>query len=87
MTYYHRTWFACRFCKESADEGDLVKYGVRHYAHFKCYLDAGKRLDDLRPWQAKKFPFLLLKEYGLLSHARLNQSDDEARRSKIGAAS
>jgi hypothetical protein len=60
----------CRFCKGySTDGAGMVKYGVRHYAHFKCYLDAGKTLDDLHAWQVGEFPFRLLKEHGLEAQA------------------
>lgn len=56
----------CRFCGEWSHSGDrMVKYGVRHYAHFACYLDAGKSLADLHDWQIAEFPYLLLKERGL----------------------
>lgn len=58
----------CRFC-DSRDQS-MVKYGVRHYAHFKCYLDAGKKLSDLHAWQVRRFPYFLLKERGLLEEAR-----------------
>ena len=59
-TIYMQT---CRFCKESDFAGTetMVKYGVRHYAHFKCYLDAGKSLADLHDWQIKTFPAALRK--------------------------
>jgi hypothetical protein len=58
----------CRFCKKPSYDGDgMVKYGVRHYAHFKCYLDAGKKLSDLHQWQRQEFPYRLLKERDLLS--------------------
>jgi len=57
----------CRFC--SARTEPQVKYGVRHYAHFKCYLDAGKKLSDLHAWQIGEFPFRLLKERGLEQEA------------------
>ena len=53
----------CRFCSDRSEP--RVKYGVRHYAHFKCYLDAGKKLSDLHAWQVGEFPFRLLKERGL----------------------
>lgn len=59
----------CRFC-DSRDQS-MVKYGVRHYAHFRCYLDAGKKLDDLHPWQVRHFPYFLLKERGLLDHPKV----------------
>jgi hypothetical protein len=65
----------CRFCKKSSFDGDdMVKYGVRHYAHFKCYLDAGKTLDTLSAWQANNFPYFLLKDRGLLSHPKLRRT-------------
>jgi hypothetical protein len=64
----HRT---CQFCKESDSQDNLVKYGVRHYAHFKCYLDAGKTLDTLHAWQVGKFPFFLLRDRGLLDEAEV----------------
>jgi len=57
----------CRFCSK-LDQG-LVHYGVRHYAHPKCYLDAGRRLDELHGWQVGTFPMRLLKERGLLDEA------------------
>ena len=57
----------CRFCDARTDA--QVKYGVRHYAHFKCYLDAGKKLSDLHAWQVGEFPFRLLKERGLEAEA------------------
>lgn len=57
----------CRFC-DSRDQS-MVKYGVRHYAHFRCYLDAGKTLDQLPAWLVRKFPYALLKERGLLALA------------------
>jgi len=46
-----------------------VKYGTRHYAHYDCYLDAGKKLSDLRKWQIKQFPYFILKERNLLDEA------------------
>jgi hypothetical protein len=65
----------CRFCKDHEDAP--VKYGTRHYAHFNCYLDAGKRLEDLHGWQVNNFPYRLLKERGLLAEAeRLTAADN-----------
>lgn len=65
-TYNH-----CRFCKKYEIDGNdrLVKYGVRHYAHYVCYLDAGKSLTDLSAWQIGAFPYRLLKERGLDAYA------------------
>jgi hypothetical protein len=55
----------CRFCDETTIETRLVKYGVRHYAHHHCYLDAGKSLDDLPASQVGDFPWRLIKDHGL----------------------
>ena len=57
----------CRFCGGWQD--DKVKYAVRHYAHFDCYLDAGKKLEDLHAWQIREFPYRVLKDRGLLDRA------------------
>jgi hypothetical protein len=51
----------------------MVKYGTRHYAHFRCYLDAGKTLDDLAAWKVGLFPFFLLKDRGLLDHPKVKE--------------
>lgn len=67
MRFYQPS-HTCRFCGDWKNQ-DMVKYGVRHYAHFRCYLDAGKTLDDLWPWQVGEFPHKLLKERGLLAVA------------------
>ncbi len=56
----------CRFCKSWKNEDQMVKYGVRHYAHFDCYLDAGKKLDDLHDWQVITFPHKLIRDRGLM---------------------
>lgn len=57
----------CRFCKDW--HGEMVKYGVRHYAHFDCYLKAGKKLEALHPWQIREFPYRVLKDHNLLDRA------------------
>ena len=56
----------CRFCKGIQWYYQGVKYGPRHYAHFACYLDAGKSLSDLHKHQIEGFPFRLIKERGLM---------------------
>lgn len=61
----------CRFCPRPVTEmDDGVKYGVRHYAHFRCYLEAGKPLTDLHNWQIRLFPYRLLVERGLGAEAK-----------------
>jgi hypothetical protein len=59
----------CRFCDNWRNQ-NMVKYGTRHYAHFQCYLDAGKPIESLHAWQLKEFPYMLLKERGLLDKAQ-----------------
>lgn len=62
----------CRFCGKwelQSERTPLVHYGVRHYAHHRCYLDAGKKLSDLHAWQVGLFPYWVLKERGLLDEA------------------
>lgn len=59
----------CRFCKSYSSEERMFKYGRRHYAHFECYLDAGKKLSDLPAWKVGRFPYRLLKERGLAEEA------------------
>lgn len=58
-----RHYMTCRFCKQSGHrDEDFVKYGTRHYAHYSCYLNAGKSLSALQDWKILRFPFRLLKQ-------------------------
>ena len=57
----------CRFCEDRSQ--NMVKYGVRHYAHFKCYLVAGKKLSDLQAWKVGQFPWKVIKDHGLEQEA------------------
>ena len=57
----------CRFCDDFSTDAPL-QYGIRHYAHFNCFLDH-RPLSDLKPWKINQFPFRLLKERGLLEEA------------------
>ena len=50
-----RSYNTCRFCGRSAERGWLVKYGTRHYAHPDCYLNAGKKVEDLSDWEQSQF--------------------------------
>ena len=60
----------------------MVKYGVRHYAHFECYLDAGKDLEALHDWQIVSFPYRLLIARGLGVVAEVAQHRSDAGHSK-----
>lgn len=46
-----------------------VKYGVRHYAHFECFLDRKGRLgfESLHGWQQRSFPYQLILAWNLTS--------------------
>ena len=65
----YNTFQVCRFCKQDDSFQKMVKYSTRHYAHFDCYLSAGKSLDALSPWQVGQFPFLVLKDHDLMQKA------------------
>ncbi len=69
MTVFH----TCRFCDNWKDQ-NMVQYGARHHAHFRCYLDAGKTLDKLAAWKVAEFPYFLLKERNLLDHPKLEEA-------------
>lgn len=60
----------CRLCGESElgeRAGQLVKYGVRHYAHPACaFKKWGKAfLDKLHVWQIERLPFGTVKAAGI----------------------
>lgn len=69
-----RDWATCRFCGKTAHHGYMVKYGVRHYAHFGCYLDH-KPLHELHPWQVRQFPWKELRDRGLMDEAAACSKD------------
>lgn len=60
---------SCRLCGGHrplpGTGGGFIRFGVRHYAHMKCYLGHGKSLDALPPAERRKFPLRLLRRYGL----------------------
>ena len=56
----------CRFCTNWRDQ-EMVKYGPRHYAHFRCFLENGKSLHKVPVWQLGNFPFRLLQEFGVVA--------------------
>jgi hypothetical protein len=57
----------CRFCKLGALDSDMVKYGVRHYAHPVCLYRAKgiEAIDALQTWQIRHLPVLLMMEAGV----------------------
>lgn len=63
--------YTCRFCKDIIwSREDQVRYGIRHVAHHRCYLEAGKSLSDLLDWQIVRFPHRLILEFRLESEAK-----------------
>jgi hypothetical protein len=80
MAYHHIR--ECRFCK--AHSNSLLKYGTRHYAHERCFLDAGHKLSELHPWQVAAFAYSVLKDYGLLEEAEVIIRREQARQRAAG---
>lgn len=68
----------CRFCGSHHDIDQMVKYGVRHYAHFDCYLENGKKIEDLHDWQIISFPARLIKKHGLMPVAEAAYAREQA---------
>jgi hypothetical protein len=69
LTLNWRITMNCRFCNWR-DQG-MVKYGPRHYAHYRCYLEKGKSLADLHDWQLGEFPARLLFEFNQVDRETL----------------
>jgi hypothetical protein len=59
---YTPEWGRCRFCKESAPQSEMVKYGVRHHAHAVClYQHRGiSAIDALHTWQLRHLPIVAM---------------------------
>lgn len=90
---------ACRFCDHSdADQirYGMVKYGVRHYAHWPCLIERKgfEGLMALTDWQLGQMPFLLLDRINPAQKAVIVEriksdaqrtADYLARRPRIGA--
>jgi len=72
----HHYLHTCRLCRSDMRHYDGVKYGLRHYAHFACYLDSGKPLSGLHKWQIESFPFRLLHDRGLMDEAERLTADN-----------
>jgi hypothetical protein len=64
----------CRFCNNWRDQG-MVKYGPRHYAHYRCYLEKGKSLADLHDWQIGEFPARILLEFNQVDRETMQFCD------------
>ncbi len=67
MSAYDYSWNTCRVCKQQCATMDLVKYGVRHYAHPDCAMQkwGAAFFDRLTPWQAAhKFPYFAAQKAG-----------------------
>jgi hypothetical protein len=62
---YEPRFNTCRFCHEYSNEDDLVRYGIRHYAHPKCL--------------AGNVPYKFLEERGLFAYVKKRLAQDAAR--------
>lgn len=76
----------CRFCRATLGPTEGVHYGLRHHAHHACFLNAGKLLSSLTPWQVGRFPYKLLKERGLLGEAERITAAEKQREKSEGRA-
>lgn len=65
----------CRICHGMMRYYEGIKYSIRHYAHFECYLDDGRSLADLHNWQIEGFPFRLIHEKGLMDEVERLTAD------------
>lgn len=61
-----RSFRTCTLCREQ--DTDLIKYGVRHYAHAACLLKAkgAAAFDLLADHQLRAFPALVAHDHDLL---------------------
>ena len=85
---YVPAWGQCRFCKETAPQSELVKYGVRHHAHAVClYQRQGiGALDELHTWQLRHLPIVALMGAGVtLAQVRTWQARIAAEDAELAA--
>lgn len=60
----------CRICggwqPYTKQHGLMIRYGIRHSAHSNCALDrwGAAFFDRLKPWQLRRFPYLLAARKG-----------------------
>ena len=61
-------WVTCRVCHKRDRESTMLRYGIRHLAHFRCFLEKKGKSGFLALPEHRqgKFPGFLLKEFGLL---------------------
>ncbi len=84
---YVPEWGRCRFCKESALQSAMVKYGVRHHAHAVClYQHRGiEAIDKLHTWQLRHLPIVGMMEAGVtLEQVRVWQARIAADAAALG---
>jgi hypothetical protein len=67
LAMYAPAWGRCRFCKQSALQSEMMKYGVRHHAHAVClYQHRGvEALNELHTWQLRHLPIVALMGAGV----------------------
>jgi hypothetical protein len=72
----------CRFCKKTNYESDeaLIKYGVRHYAHWTCgFAHFGIKgfTDKLSAWQFNSIPYRFVETSPELQQILKNRQDED----------
>jgi hypothetical protein len=85
---YSPSWGQCRFCKASALQSEMVKYGIRHHAHAVClYQHRGfKAVDELHTWQLRHLPVVAMMAAGVtLEQIRAWQARIEAEDAELAA--
>ncbi len=67
MNSFKHHYATCRVCKDRVSADELIKYGVRHYAHPECGLkrDGPAFFDCLKEWQLRNFPYMAAVRCGL----------------------
>lgn len=60
----------CRICHDFEITTDtMLRRGIRHWVHKRCYITSGKPLDALTRAQIGSLPWNALKDAGLIAEA------------------
>ncbi len=85
---HYPAWASCRFCKETGLHDEMVKYGVRHWAHPVCLYQRGgiEAIDALHTWQLRHLPIVAMMGAGVtLAQVRGWQARIEAEEAENAA--
>ena len=56
----------CRVCHERGRYDSMLKTGMRHWVHMRCYIEKGKPFEKLSTRSLAELPFMVLKSSGRL---------------------